>query len=157
MMYIFPFFFFLGPCIPANHFVFTWIVQTLIIVYMGSVYGYVFMATGMGIDCMDVFGYVFMAMAMCLWLCVWILGLDPPRGLVHQYRGLPLLRARFHHYRDLLFHEARFHNPWVLLLHEAHFSKFWDSLLREAHFHNPWVLLLREVHLDDSLDFSNFS
>jgi hypothetical protein len=135
MMYIFPFFFFLGPCIPANHFVFTWIVQTLIIVYMGSVYGYVFMAMAicLDVDCMDVcldvwlcfwmygcvFGYVFMAMAMCLWLCVWILGLDPPRGLVHQYRGLPLLRARFHHYRDLLFHEA-------------HFSKFWDLLLHEA-------------------------
>ena len=55
------------------------------------VYGYVFMAM-----CMDmcfwmygcVFGYVFMATAMYLWLCVWVSGLDPPRGLVHQISGL---------------------------------------------------------------------
>jgi hypothetical protein len=90
MMYIFPFFFFLGPCILAGHFVFTWIVQTLVIVYTGSVYGYVFMAMAICLDvdsrvCMDVcldvrlcfwmygcvFGYVFMSMAMCLWLCVY--------------------------------------------------------------------------------------
>jgi hypothetical protein len=153
----------LGPCILARHFVFIWDVQTLIIVYMDSVYGYVFMAM-----CMDVclwlcvwmsiygfvwmcfwmygcvFGYVFMAMAMCLWLCVWILGLDPPRGPVHQYRGLLLLGARFHYHWDSLFHEA-------------HFSNFWDLLLHEAHFHNPWDLLLHEVHLDDSSNFSDFS
>jgi hypothetical protein len=35
MMCIFSVFLsFLGPCIPAKHFVFTWIVQTLIIVHM---------------------------------------------------------------------------------------------------------------------------
>jgi hypothetical protein len=50
MMYIFLFFFFLGPCIPAGHFVFTWIVQTLVIVYTGSVYGYVFMAMDICLD-----------------------------------------------------------------------------------------------------------
>jgi hypothetical protein len=77
MMYIFPFFFFLGPCIPAGHFVFTWIVQTLVIVYTGSVYGYVFMAMAI---CLDVDSRV--CMGMCLGLCVWISGLDPPRGLV---------------------------------------------------------------------------
>jgi hypothetical protein len=105
MMYIFPFFFFLGPCIPAGHFVFTWIVQTLVIVYTGSVYGYVFMAMDICLDvdsrvCMDVwlcfwmygcvygYGYVFVAMCLwlcawvCVWVCVWIPGLDPPRGLV---------------------------------------------------------------------------
>jgi hypothetical protein len=33
---------------------------------MGSVYGYVFMATGMGIDCMDV--------RLDVWLCFWVYG-----------------------------------------------------------------------------------
>ena len=47
MMYIFSFFFFLGPCILAGHFVFRWIVQTLIIVHMALV----------------VYG-------QCLWLCI---------------------------------------------------------------------------------------
>jgi hypothetical protein len=70
-MYIFPFFFFLGPCIPAGHFVFTWIVQTLVIVYTGSVYGYVFMAMDIGLDvdsrvCMDV--------CLDVWLCFWMYG-----------------------------------------------------------------------------------
>jgi hypothetical protein len=74
----------LWPCILAGHFVFTWVVQTLVIVYMTfvvfmdgfgfllwlCVYGYVY-----GCMFMDVFGYVF-------GLCVWIPGLDPPRGLV---------------------------------------------------------------------------
>jgi hypothetical protein len=174
MMYIFSFFFFLGPCIPAGRFVFTWIVQTLIIVYMtlvvygqclwlciyGYVYGCVFMAM-----CVDVLLDVW----MCFWLCVWILGLDPPRGPVHQYRGLPLLGARFHYHWDSLFHEAHFSKFWGLLLHEARFSKFWDLLLHEAHFHNfrvlllheahfynPWDLLLHEAHLDDSPNFFQF-
>jgi hypothetical protein len=44
-------FFFLGPCIPASHFVFTWDVQTLAIVYMTFV---VFM---------DGFGLI-------VWMCV---------------------------------------------------------------------------------------
>jgi hypothetical protein len=69
---------------------------------------------------MGLYGCVFMA--MCLWLCVWILGLDPPRGPIHQCRGLPLLGARFCYH-------------WDLLLRETHFSKFWDLLLYEAHFY----------------------
>jgi hypothetical protein len=72
--------FFLGPCIPANHFVFTWDVQTLAIVYMTFVVfmdGFGFLlwlcVSGYVYGCMfmDVFGYVF-------GLCVWIPGLDPP-------------------------------------------------------------------------------
>jgi hypothetical protein len=75
-MYIFPLFFFsLGPCILARHFVFIWDVQTLTIVYTtfvvyGCVPGYVY-------GCM--FGYVF---GYVFGLYVWIPGLDPPRGLV---------------------------------------------------------------------------
>ena len=43
------------------------------------IYGYAFM-----VMCMHVFGYVFLAMClgMCFWLCVWLSGLDPPRGPV---------------------------------------------------------------------------
>jgi hypothetical protein len=82
MMYIFSFsFFFLGPCIPAGHLVFTWIVQTLIIVHMALVvygqclwlciYGYVYGCRFMGLygrisGCMD----VFLTMCLWLWLCV---------------------------------------------------------------------------------------
>jgi hypothetical protein len=88
MMYIFPLFFFLGPCIPASHFVFTWDVQTLAIVYMTFVVfmdGFGFLlwlcVSGYVYGCMfmDVFGYVF---GYVFGLCVWIPGLDPPRGLV---------------------------------------------------------------------------
>jgi hypothetical protein len=84
MMYIFLYFCLLWwPCILARHFVFIWDVQTLTIVYMtfvvlwmvlvffyGYVHGYVY-------GCM--FGYVF---GYVFGLCVWIPGLDPPRGLV---------------------------------------------------------------------------
>jgi hypothetical protein len=86
MMYIFSFFFFLGPCIPARHFVFTWIVQTLIIVYMDSVYGYVFMAMCMDVClwvCMDVF------LCVCFWLCVY------GYGYVYGYWVSILREARF--------------------------------------------------------------
>jgi hypothetical protein len=116
MMYIFLFFFFLGPCIPAGHFVFTWIVQTLVIVYTGSVYGYVFMA-------MDIFLDVDSRVCMDVWLCFWMYGCVYGYGYVfgyvfgyvygyrvsilreawfNKYRGLPLLGARFHHHWDLL-------------------------------------------------------
>jgi hypothetical protein len=71
MMYIFLFFFFLGPCIPAGHFVFTWIVQTLVIVYTGSVYGYVFMAMDI---CLDVDSRVCMDVCLDVWLCFWMYG-----------------------------------------------------------------------------------
>ena len=70
MMCIFSFFSFLGPCIPAGHFVFTWIVQTLIIVHMALVvYGQCLWLCIYGY----VYGCVFMAMCMdvCLWLCVY--------------------------------------------------------------------------------------
>jgi hypothetical protein len=87
MMYIFLYFcLLLGPCIPARHFVFTWDVQTLAIVYMTFVvfmdgFGFLLWLCAM---CMDVcygcmFGYVF---GYVFGLCVWIPGLDPPRGLV---------------------------------------------------------------------------
>ena len=69
MMYIFSFFFFLGPCILAGHFVFRWIVQTLIIVHMALVvYGQCLWLRIYGY----VYGCVFMAMCMdvCLWLCM---------------------------------------------------------------------------------------
>ncbi len=48
------------------------------------IYGCRFMGSyGCISGCMAVFfGYVFMAMAMCLWLGVWVSGLDPPRGPV---------------------------------------------------------------------------
>jgi hypothetical protein len=87
MMYIFVYFcLLLWPCIPANHFVFTWDVQTLAIVYMTFVvYGWFwfsFMVMCMDM-CMDVFGYVFWyVFGYVFGLCVWIPGLDPPRGLV---------------------------------------------------------------------------
>jgi hypothetical protein len=94
-------FFFLGPCIPANHFVFTWDVQTLAIVYMtfvvfmdgfgfllwlcvsGYVYGCMFMDVRLGMclgTCMDV--CLWMYVWVCVWVRVWTPGLDPPRGLV---------------------------------------------------------------------------
>jgi CDP-diglyceride synthetase len=77
----------LWPCILAGHFVFIWDVQTLAIVYMTFVvYGWFwfsFMVMCMDM-CMDVFGYVFGYVfgVMCMGLCVWIPGLDLPRGLV---------------------------------------------------------------------------
>ena len=135
----------LGPCILAGHFVFTWDVQTLVIVYMAfvvygyclwlcvwtcvwiCVYGCVFMAMDLWI-CMDVF------LAMCLWLCVWLCVYGYVYGYVYgcrvsilreawfdKHRGLPLLGARFGDFWDLLLHEAHFHQCWDLLLHEAHF------------------------------------
>ena len=110
---VFPAFFclLLGPCISAGHFVFTWIVQTLIIVHMalvvygqclwlciyGYVYGCVFMAMGMDVCLwLCVYGFVWtyfwmygcVFMAMGLWLCVWVSGLDPSRGPIHQISGL---------------------------------------------------------------------
>ena len=160
MMYIFSFFFFLGPCILAGHFVFTWIVQTLIIVHMalvvygqclwlcifGYVYGCVFMAM-----CMDVclwlcvYGCVFMA--MCLWVCmdvfldVWMCFWLWVRGYVYGYRVSILREAWFNKYRGLPLLGARSHHHWDLLLHEAHFGRFWDLLLCEAHSSKCWVLL----------------
>jgi hypothetical protein len=82
-MYIFPLLFF-WALYSGHHFVFTWDVQTLAIVYMTFVVfmdGFGFLlwlcVSGYVYGCMfmDVFGYVF-------GLCVWIPGLDPPRGLV---------------------------------------------------------------------------
>jgi CDP-diglyceride synthetase len=83
MMYIFVYFcLLLWPCILARHFVFIWDVQTLTIVYMTFVvYGWFwfsFMVMCMAM-CMGMFGYVF---GYVFGLCVWIPGLDPPRGLV---------------------------------------------------------------------------
>jgi CDP-diglyceride synthetase len=83
MMYIFVYFcLLLWPCILARHFVFIWDVQILTIANMTFVvYGWFwfsFMVMCMDM-CMDVFGYV---SGYVFGLCVWIPGLDPPRGLV---------------------------------------------------------------------------
>jgi hypothetical protein len=102
-------FFFLGPCIPANHFVFTWDVQTLAIVYMTFV---VFM-DGFGFLlwlCVSgyVYGCMFMdvCLGMCLGMCLgYVYGYRVSilrEAWFNKYRGLPLLGARFHHHWDLL-------------------------------------------------------
>jgi hypothetical protein len=145
-MYIFPLFFLLWPCILAGHFVFTWVVQTLVIVYMTfvvfmdgfgfllwlCVYGYVY-----GCMFMDVFGYVF---GYVFGVCVWVMCMDtgsrssarPGSINIGAYLSLgpvsiiigtySLLEARFYHRWDLLLHEARFYHHWDLLLHEAHLN-----------------------------------
>jgi hypothetical protein len=83
-VYLFFLFSFLGPCIPAGHFVFTWIVvhmalvvygQCLWLCIYGYMYGCVFMAMCMDVGlwvCMDVFLDVW----MCFWLCVYGYGYE---------------------------------------------------------------------------------
>jgi CDP-diglyceride synthetase len=77
---LFTFVFFCGLVFWPDTFI--WDVQTLTIVYMTFVvYGWFwfsFMVMCMDM-CIDVFGYVF---GYVFGLCVWIPGLDPPRGLV---------------------------------------------------------------------------
>jgi hypothetical protein len=130
-------FFFLGPCILARHFVFTWIVQTLIIVYMDSVYGLVFMTMCMDVwiwlcvsGCMDVFlamcmdigcvcGYVYGYVWMYFWLCVygWMYGcmamcmdVGCVCGYVFLDMGIDPPRGLVHGYWVLDPCEARFIN-----------------------------------------------
>jgi hypothetical protein len=162
MMYIFPFFFFLGPCIPAGHFVFTWIVQTLVIVYTGSVYGYVFMAMDI---CLDVDSWICMGVCLDVWLCFWMYGcvygygyvFGYVFGYVYGYRVSILREAWFNKYRGLPLLGARFHHHWDLLSSRGPFHHHWDLLSSRGPFHHHWDLLPHEAHLNDSPNFSNFS
>jgi hypothetical protein len=117
-VYFSSFFFFLGPCIPANHFVFIWDVQTLAIVYMtfvvfmdgfgfllwlcvsGYVYGCMFMDVCLGMCLGYVFGYVFRSSARPGSINIGAyLSLGPVSIVIGTYS---LLEARFYHRWDLL-------------------------------------------------------
>jgi hypothetical protein len=155
MMYIFPFFFFLGPCIPAGHFVFTWIVQTLVIVYTGSVYGYVFMAMDIGLDvdsrvCMDV--------CLDVWLCFWMYGCVYGYVFVAMCLGMCMDTGSRSSARPGSINIGAYLSLGpVSIIIEARFYHHWDLLSSRGPFHHHWDLLLHEAHLNDSPNFSNFS
>ena len=154
MMYLFfVFFFYLGPCIPARHFCIdmgyidigycTYDIYDLwLCIYgYGCVYGHVFTGLyfwicvyGYVYGCVYghvftglyfwicVYGYVFMA--MCLWLCVWVSGLDPPRGPVHQISGLTSPWSPFPTSLGLTLPRGPFQQFLGLTPPRAHFNNF---------------------------------
>jgi hypothetical protein len=175
MMYIFLFFFFLGPCIPAGHFVFTWIVQTLVIVYTGSVYGYVFMAMAICLDvdsrvCMGMFvygcvsGYVFGVMCMDIGSrssarpgsinIGAYLSLGPVFIIIGTYSFTRPVSINIGTYS---FTRPISANPGSYSFTRPISSLSGLTSSRGPFQRNLWVLLLHEAHLDDSPDFSNFS
>jgi hypothetical protein len=160
-MYIFPLFvFFWGLVFRPDHFVFTWDVQTLAIVYMTFV---VFM---------DGFGFL---LWLCVsWLCVWMYVYGCVRvcvwGYVYGYRVSILREAWFNKYRGLPLLGARFHHHWDLLASRGPFlSSLELTRFSRPAFYHRWDLLSSQRPISSSLgltpsrgpndspNFSNFS